>query len=118
MDRQHIASGYNSYSVCHEVRSIGKHYEIQVDELISKLVTRQPFHIDDVTEVIDKILDERQRFPELSQQLSSALLHTAMLCKSKVVLRLATDSNNKLRNIGEPTIMFRNNWQISQSVSR
>jgi len=95
---------------------VNAEYRNDIENLIIKVTVRQPFPVEDVLLALDRNCHSAASHEELSDLLSSALVHAAVMCKRKVRLMTMSSCSGPTKvEIDNPSLLFHKNWQLVES---
>lgn len=87
---------------------VNDHYREDIDRLITKTVVRQEWEVESVLGPAAERLTDPLRGIDLSEQLSSALIHAAV-CSGREVRVTRPGENVEITN---PGLLFKGDWQL------
>ena len=91
-------------------------YQKTIGQLLTKIHVRQEWEMEDALgPVADQLVSSIENI-DLSEQLSSALIHAAVCCNRKVRIQGQGDSDGyRSVEIPSPGLRFRETWQVSSA---
>ena len=92
---------------------LNDHYAEDLDRLITKTVVRQEWEVETVLGAAAERLTEPLKGIDLSEELTSALIHAAVCCGREV--RVTTPGENV--EITKPGLLFKGGWQLVERAS-
>ena len=92
---------------------VNDHYGEDLDRLITKAVVRQEWEVESVLGPAAKKLTDPLRGIDLSEELTSALIHAAVCCGREV--RVTTLGERV--EITKPGLLFKGDWQLVERAS-
>ena len=92
---------------------VNGHYQNNIDRLITKIVVRQEWEVESVLGPVADTLTDPLQGIDLSERLSSALVHAAVCCGREVRV---TGLKEKV-GITNPGLLFDGDWQLVERAS-
>lgn len=92
---------------------VNDHYSEDLDRLITKAVVRQEWEVESVLGPAAKKLTDPLKGIDLSEELTSALIHAAICCGREVRV---TTLGEKVE-ITKPGLLFKGDWQLVERAS-
>ena len=97
-------------------RSINEEYRDDVRKLITKVLVRLPFPIEQVLSAAESNLNTHGSNPDLSEIVSSVLIQAAIICRRRVRLTTGNGSSNTTKvEIENPSLRFKKNWNLVEN---
>jgi len=95
--------------------TVSEDYQDEVDKLLSKVLVRQNFPVEEIFPVVKHGIEDQSINADLSELLSSLLVHAAISCRREVYLstrdREQAGSEVKLEN---PGWLFKDTWHLME----
>ncbi|MCX6835559.1 MAG: hypothetical protein NTW07_10590 [candidate division Zixibacteria bacterium] len=92
---------------------VNDHYSEDLDRLITKAVVRQEWEVESVLGPAAEKLTDPLKGIDLSEELTSALIHAAICCGRKV----RVTALGKRVKIAKPGLLFNGDWQLVERAS-
>jgi predicted DNA-binding transcriptional regulator YafY len=93
---------------------VSEHYQRDIESLVTKLVVRQDSEVEAVLGPATDRLTSQLDSIDLTDELSSALIHAAVCCGRKIRLTRSDDPESEQRTgISSPSLHFRDTWRLT-----
>jgi predicted DNA-binding transcriptional regulator YafY len=100
-------------------QQVNMEYREDIEKLVTKLLVRQRFPVEDMRDVIEHRFERETGSGDLSELVSSILIHAAMACQRQV--RLHTKGGNGTTattlKVEKPTLVFKKHWHLREGES-
>lgn len=94
---------------------VGEGYQDEIDKLLSKVVVRQRFPIEEILPVIEHGLEDKSNESDLTELLSSLLVNAAISCRREVKLSRKNRPPMEAEvSIENPGWLFKNVWHLME----
>jgi len=97
-------------------QSLAKEYSNDIENLIHKVLSRQPMPIEEIFHSFKHDLEVLEPSPDISTTISSILINAAILCRRKICLTINKKGSRQAKvEIEKPSLRFNKGWYVKPS---
>lgn len=97
---------------------VNEHYKSDIQEIIKKLLGRNPFPMEDILKSFDNAIKSGDNgSQDYSQLVSAVLIQAGVLCQSEIQLLVDRDNEKPtVLRVEKPSLRFRKGWELVEKV--
>jgi predicted DNA-binding transcriptional regulator YafY len=97
-------------------QQVNVEYGDDVEKLVTKLLVRQHFPVEDMRDMIEHKFERENGSKDLSDLVSSILIHAAMACEKQVRIHTRRGSNaaTTTLKVDKPSLVFKKHWRLGE----
>jgi predicted DNA-binding transcriptional regulator YafY len=97
---------------------VNDHYRSDIQEIIKKLLGRNPFPMEDILKSFDNMIrSEDEARQDMSQLVSSVLIQAGVLSESEIQLVVDQDDEMPaIMRVEKPYLRFRKGWELVEKI--